>query len=99
MSERDPTARSHPSIRCATRATSAIRQAELGLEYLMETALTETDESGDGGRCTNRHIVALGEAGSRLAVDRERRRAVTDHLDLHAFLRIEHERSIEQHVW
>src|SRR3954463_14376000 len=98
MSGPGPTARSHPSIRCATRATSAIRQAELGLEYLVETALTETDEAGHGRRCTNGHRVAFGEGGGRLAVDRERRRAVTDHLDLHALLRIEHQGAIEQHV-
>src|SRR3954449_1451372 len=98
MSARGPTARSPPSTRCATRATSAVRQPELRLEYLMKAALTETDEPSDRRRRPNGHRVAFFEARGRLAVDRQRRRTMTDHLDLDGLFRIEHQRAIEQHV-
>ena len=67
-------------------------QPELGLQDLVEAAFAEAHEAGRTSARPDGDDVAGIEVGGHLAVDRQRRRAGAEHLDLDGLVRIEHER-------
>ena len=91
-------ARSRRGSRCAARSASAVREAELGLQDLVEVVRPNArswPSRRPARTCTTSPSASVRD---ELAVDGEPGRAVAGDLDLDGLGRVEHERAVEQHV-